>query len=152
MSVSLEFYFNWQGTVAEMAVSLRRLVGVDFNTSIGREDIYTAIWAGLEVSLQGNDQLDAPPELDFESFRYVLTFYTSAGRSVYRPVQLELSIILIYLLWAEFQVTGILAFDAQRLLARYQESGGKIVDLVSKKPVEFPQHFADVSSRLPYRF
>jgi hypothetical protein len=45
--------------------------------------------------------------------------------------------------------SGMLVYDAQRLLARYEVRGNKFFDTVSGRPVKYPDHFHHVAERVP---
>lgn len=101
--------------------------------------------------------LDNDRELNFEDYGFHLSLRNAGGAAPFRPIQIPTMACIAYVLCLHLQITGMLVFDGQILLARYEErldpeSGTHCVyDLVSEEFVSIPPHLSKLSNRLADR-
>jgi hypothetical protein len=97
-------------------------------------------------------------ELNFEDFRFHLSFRTSVGAVPLREMQLPAMALIAYALRCACGVGGMLVFDGQVLLARYEErhdskaGANRLFDTVSNEFVIFPHHLNMLEQRVPERY
>ncbi|HEV8581090.1 MAG TPA: hypothetical protein VGX68_18645 [Thermoanaerobaculia bacterium] len=66
-----------------------------------------------------------------------------------RPIQVEVVAELAFLLHRTLGIhQGMLSYDVQRVVARYDLIGDTWVDLISGAEVGYPEHFADIEGRI----
>lgn len=149
MSVNITYFFNSEATLPELSTLLNRILGCRFKPYQGNESDLFCHFLSLETSLGTTDHLVNDRDLDFESYRYELDTRTPAGDGDLREVQFGLMTMLPSLLELRGGITsGILVYEVQLLLARYEMREGKFFDALSNRPVTFPDHFDRVSQRL----
>jgi len=101
----------------------------------------------LETSLSEHS-LESDGDLDLASTRFQLDTRTPSSDGDLRDIQLGLMAAVPTLLYRRAGISsGLLVYDVQRLLARYELREGRFVDVVSGLPVVFPAHFHHVFSR-----
>jgi hypothetical protein len=149
MSINVAYFFNSDATLPEVAKSLDQVLGCCFEPYQGDAADLFCRFLSLATSLSTH-QLENDGDLDFTTYRYELDTRTSFGDADLREVQLGLMAILPSILQLRAGITnGILVYDVQRLLARYEMRGKDFFDSVSGRPVTFPDHFHDILKRIP---
>lgn len=109
----------------------------------------------MEFSLNEVGYLENDRNLDFESFKYELDFRTAWGNAQMRPIKLPAMLMVIYTLHQLYGITGMLVYDVQILLARYEEHnieelGKCLFDSISKTLfIDFLEHLRLVNKQLP---
>jgi hypothetical protein len=99
-----------------------------------------------------NDQ-----ELDFENYRFQLGSRTPWPDAEFRKMQMPVMVFLVFALFKRLRITGLLVYNVQIILARYEErsisenSDSELFDSVSNRRVIIPEHIADVAQRMPQR-
>jgi hypothetical protein len=157
MSTSVEYFFGSEKDLHELSAEINEWLGCDLRVSEvrpGREQSWCKFFGmsldfyahSLENDRNGDDVCD------FESFKYHIGF--AGPKDIRLSTALPLTVLVAYLLYCRLDIkNGLLTFDVQLLVARYEErlSDGfqYLFDTVSNKPVEFPQHFVDIQSRIP---
>ena len=97
-------------------------------------------------------------ECNYEDYRYHLSTRTRAGDADLRVVQIPAMTVIAYSLFRRLGIAGMLVFDGQTLLARYDQRINseldypELFDLVSSEAVTFPRHFNVLSKRAPEDF
>jgi hypothetical protein len=154
MSITVDYFFNWPGTLSELAAQFRRWVGSDLEPYEGDAENLYCRFLGMEFSLYEHD-LENDLELYFEDYRFEAGIRTPVPDGDFRPLQLITMASLVYALYRRLGISdGILVFDVGLLLARYEQrptSGREkgLYDVVSAEFVKYPQHFTSLMSRMP---
>lgn len=147
MSVTTEYYFNSPLELKALAAQLSAELGCDLQPYKGDETEYYDRFMGMEFSLEPND-FENDGELDFESFAYSISFRTSWGEAHWRPIQLATLVCVVRVLHDSFKYGGILVYDLDTLLARYEAP--TFVDTLSGTSIDdFPAHLAVLTTRIP---
>ena len=156
MSTTIDYYFNWDGTLSELEEQFRLWVGTDLRPYEGDpEDLYCR-FLGMEFSLNEH-ALKNDRELNFEDYGFEVGIRTPMPDGDFRPLQLITMASLVYVLYRRLGILeGILVFDMGLLLARYEprhgrETGLRLYDSVSAEFVKYPQHLTSLMSRIPER-
>jgi hypothetical protein len=157
MSISIGYFFGSSESLSEVASNLHLWLGCDLRPYEGNlEDLYSR-FLGMELSLHKNDFLDddfLDNEPNFSQYDYCLSIRTPLPDLDFRPLQLTTMLSIVYALYRRLQITGMLVFDLQKLLARYEtrtneQQQSLLFDSVSNQWVRFPEHFAHVVARIP---
>jgi hypothetical protein len=157
MSISIEYFFSSSESLPEVSSNLHLWLGCDLRPYEGNpEDLYTR-FLGMELSLYKNDYLDDDflgNESDLSQYEYCLSTRTPLPDLDFRPFQLTTMLSIVYALYRRLQITGMLVFDLQKILARYEirlneHQQSLLFDRVSNQWVRFPEHFTHVAARIP---
>ncbi len=154
MSYTIDFFFNSPKSLTELTEDINNCLGCSLAPIPDDPQVLFTRFLSMEFWFSeadyGNDR-----ELDFENFSYQLGFKTWMGGANARPIQLPAIAMVVYGLHRQLSLTGILVFDVQILLARYEERevedcGLRLYDLVSDTPfVSFASHLNVLTRRLP---
>lgn len=157
MSISIGYFFDSSESLSGVASNLHLWLGCDLSPYEGNpEDLYSR-FLGMELSLHKNDLLDddfVDNEPNFSKYDYCLSIRTPLPDLDFRPLQLTTMLSIVYALHRRLQITGMLVFDFQKLLARYETRINEqqqclLFDSVSNQWVRFPEHFASVAALIP---
>jgi hypothetical protein len=149
MSINVGYFFNSSASLPEVAELLNKVLGCRFEPYEGDNSDLFCRFLSLETSLCAH-HLEDDGDLDFTAYRYQLDTRTPAGAADNREVQLGLMAMLPSILQLRAGITsGMLVYDTQRLLARYEMRGNKFFDTVSGRPVSYPDHFGSVFEGIP---
>src|SRR5262249_26382886 len=148
VSVTVEYLFNAEAALPDLAAEVNRALGCSLASYEGDVADQYCRFCGLEFTLHTDHGLVRDGELNFDDYRYILNTRTPIPDGDLRPVQVEVMVIAAYVLHRRLGISqGMLTFDVQLLLARY-EVDGEWIDTVSGKPVRFPEHLVDVKARV----
>jgi hypothetical protein len=146
VSITIEYYLNSSLELPALAEQLSSALGCDLKPYEGNENDYFARFMGMELSLEPYTE-ENDGDLEFEAYNHQLSFRTSWGGAHWRPIQLPTMLAAIYVLHQRFGYTGMLVYDLDILLARYDE---QFVDTLSGTSLtDFTAHLTAVTSRLP---
>ncbi|WP_375505809.1 hypothetical protein [uncultured Nostoc sp.] len=154
MSCTINYFFNYPQDLAQTAKDINECLGCSLAPYLGNTDDWFDIFLSMEFSF-GEQRLGNNGELDFENFRYGIDFRTAAGASAARPIQLPAIAAVVYAFYYQLGITGILVFDVEILIARYEERdipdwGKGLYDVVSNNPfVGFGAHLRLLEQRMP---
>ncbi|GAA0245018.1 hypothetical protein GCM10010492_50450 [Saccharothrix mutabilis subsp. mutabilis] len=156
MGIELQYFFNSPLPLPELAAVLDHELGCAFKPYQSDEPAYSTTLLGMGVSL-GRHDFENDCELDFESFQYYLDLQTSAGMGDRRPVQLPLLLAITHVIHRRLGYPGILVYDLQILLARYEQRGSgpdhTMVDTLSgTSPRDYENHLHTLWNRCPPGF
>jgi hypothetical protein len=148
MSFTVEYFFNSDDDLKVVAPAINRVLGCSLARYEGDpEDLYCR-FCSMELTLRVDHGLVNDREMNFQDYRVVLDAQTPVPDSDLRPVQVEVMVLAAFLLHRRLAIhSGMLTFDVQRLLARYELVGDRWFDQVSGKPVRIPEHLLDVRTR-----
>lgn len=150
MSVTVEFLFNTEATLLDLAREVNRVLGCSLAPYEDNSDDQYCRFFGMEFTLKTGHELENDGELNFEDYRYILDTRTPIPDSDLRPIQVEVIVIAAFVLHQRLGINrGMITFDVQQLLARYEAVDGEWTDNISGQAVRFPRHIADVKARVP---
>lgn len=128
MSFSFDYYFKSDKTLVELATQINEVVGCSLRPSAGLpETAYTAFpFFGMELGLSiypisAEEAYADDGEIEFSAYNYELDITTYSGQGDARPTQLPVIISAIYILHRRLGITGMMVFNLEQLLARYEE-------------------------------
>lgn len=150
MSITVEYSFNSDLALPELASEISRRLGCALEPDPGDpKGLFRGGFFGMEMTLRAEHTLANDRDLNFEDYRYQLGNKTWSGSSL-RPIQVEVIALTAYLLHDTSLAIhrGMLSYDVQALLARYEERGEEWLDLVGGKRVTYPEHLADIKARI----
>jgi hypothetical protein len=153
MSITVEYFFNSTLKLQELAVTLRTWMGCSLEPYEGNPDDLYCRLLGMELSL-GRHELINDGELNFKDFAYRLDIRTPWPDADFRPLQVIVMTGLAYAMHRRMQIAGMLVFDCQRLLARFErrpEADGSFIlyDLTANERVVFPGYLTSLFARVP---
>ena len=165
MSVSLEYYFNYDQDLPGLARDCNEDLGCSLKPSIGSpETAFTTFFNSVSLELSFNifnpkynpygDEIE-DDVIPFSRYKYELDVTAYGGQGDVRSVLLPTLLSAIYILHRRLNIVGILVFDAQILLAEYEEvelrENFKVLkDKVSGTTVDhYSVHFAELMQRMP---
>lgn len=155
MSYKIGYFFNYPQDLAQTAKDINECLGCSLAPYLGDTDDWFDEFLSMEFSFGKVGGFENEGELDFENFRYEINFRTAVGAAGARPIQLPAIATVVYALYRWLGITGILVFDMQILIARYEErdiqdwSKG-LYDVVSDSPfVGFGAHLRLLEQRMP---
>lgn len=154
MSITIDYFFNHSDDLPELTRNINAWLGCSLSPYEGdSEDLFCRFLA-MEFSLSMHD-LENDDELDFENYKYEIGFRVPAPDGDLRISQLPAIALVAYTLYRRMKITGMLVYDVQTLLARYEErlepesNSPEIYDTVSGEFVSFPKHLETLQKRLP---
>jgi hypothetical protein len=154
MSVTIDYFFNCSDDLPELTQKINGWLGCFLAPYEGdSEDLFCRFLA-MEFSLSKHD-LENDNELDFENYKYEIGFRVPAPDGDLRILQLPMIALIAYTLYRRMKITGMLVYDVQILLAKYEErldtenNSLEIYDTISTEFVSFPTHFENLQKRLP---
>ena len=154
MSVSVEYFFNDPKGLAELAADVNACLGCNLAPYEGNADDLFDRFLSMEFSLHTADGFVNDRDLDLESYAYYLDFRVPAGEGDALTIQVPAMLTVVYALYRGLGITGLLVYNTQRLLARYEErelpDGRCLWDTVSDTVFEdFADHLRHIEQRLP---
>ncbi len=154
MSITTNYFFNDSDDLIELTPKINSWLGCFLEPyEASSEDLFCRFLA-MEFSLSIHN-LENDGELDFENYKYEIGFRVPAPDGDLRISQLPAIALVAYVLYRRMKITGMLVYDVQSLLARYEERlepesyVTEIYDTVSKEFVSFPKHLETLQKRLP---
>jgi hypothetical protein len=157
MSICIDYFFNHEDDLSGIARKINLWAGCFLAPYEGtRHDLFCR-FLGMELSLS-NDQFENDQDLNFEDYRYHLGIRTPIPDADLRMAQVPAMMLLAYALFYRVSLKGMLVYDMQHVLARYEErldlkGGGaeEMFDVVSNKFVVLPGHLVDLEKHLRER-
>jgi hypothetical protein len=153
MSITVDYFFNFDGTLAELALKVNAVLGCSLAPYEGSSGDRFDRFLSMELSL-GTRTMENDGVLDFEDYEFEIGIRNPAPDGDLRELVPSAMLLVSTLLQRRCDITaGMLVYDCQVLLARYIEKqyAGKsgIYDEVGQKLVSFPEHITDIYSRIP---
>jgi hypothetical protein len=149
VSITVEYSFNSDLALPQLAVEISRRLGCVLEPDPGDPEVlFTGSLFGMKLTLWAHT-LDNDGDLIFEDYRYRIGNKTWAD-SPLLAIQVEVIALIAYFLHdTPLNIhRGMLSYDMQTLLARYEERGDGWCDLVSGKRVIYPEHLVDINTRI----
>jgi hypothetical protein len=117
MSQTIDYFFNYQGKIADLAAEVEILFGARLDRAEG-SDTHFGRLLGIEFSLYEHDY-NNDHGIPFEQYRYCASTRTALPDVELRPLQVTIAAAIPYLFFRGLGVTGMLVFDLQHLVAAY---------------------------------
>ena len=152
MSICVDYFFNYSSELTALAKDINGWVGCSLAPYEGDpEDLFCRFFA-MELSLSKHS-FENDRDLNFADFSYRLGIRSPIPEADLRVMQIPAVAFIAYALFRRMGIVGMLVYDAQSLLARYEArvEGGldELFDLVSNTVVRFPDHLEILSGYLP---
>ncbi|HEV7508028.1 MAG TPA: hypothetical protein VGS07_24300 [Thermoanaerobaculia bacterium] len=149
MSINIQYCFNSDLAPPALALQVSQRLGCSLTPARGDpETLFTGTLLGIELKLWVMQGMANDRDLNFEDYRYQLSNKTSADSGL-RPIQTEVIACSAFVLYEILGIhQGMLCYEVQTLLARYDLRDGDWYDLVGDKVVVYPEHLVDIEARL----
>lgn len=153
MSIIVDYFFNHPNNLADIAKNINPLLGCSRAPYEDNTDDFFCRFFGMEFSLSEHT-LENDRECNFEDYRFEIGFRVPAPDGDLRIMQIPAIALVIYILFSRMGITGMLVYDVQILLAKYEEhrisanSKSDLYDIISNEFVSFPKHFATIQERI----
>jgi hypothetical protein len=154
MSICINYYFNHPHDLSALTQEINGWLGCSMTPYEGNpEDLFCRFF-GMELSLSQHT-LENDRELNFDDFTYQLGLRTPVPDADLRSMQLPAVALMAYALYRRMGIVGMLVYDVQILLARYEEridselNEARMFDVVSGEFVRFSAHLDALYHRLP---
>ncbi len=154
--------FKSDKSLPELASQINEVIGCSLAPSVGMPaTAFTAFpFFGMELSLiisTNNDEegYEDDGELKFSDYNYEIGLTTYWGQADARSAQLPTLLSIVYLLHQRLGLQGMLVFDVEILLAKYEsrpinENWSALYDTVSETTfITFADHLNVLQKRLP---
>jgi hypothetical protein len=157
MSITVDYFFNYPGTISATGDLINESIGSRLSPYEGDANDLYCRFLGMELNLLPQT-FENDGELNFQDFCFHLSFRTSLGAASLREMQLPGMALIAYSLLCAHGFGGMLVFDGQVLLARYEErhdpktGANRLFDTVSNEFVIFPHHLSTLEQRVPERY
>ena len=149
MSITVEYLFNSELNLESLITQLNEKLGFSFSPYEGDSNDQFCRFLGMELSLDAGHGLVNDGECNFEDYAFQIGTRTPVPDGDLRVMQVESMTSLAFAMHRRLSVqSGLLTFDVQTALARYRMTESGWYDDLSSATVSFPQHFADVRSRI----
>ena len=154
MSITVDYFFNYPEGLAAIAELMNKSLGCSLSPYKGDSQDMFSRFLGMELSLSSHD-FENDKDLNFEEYAFYLSLRTPMGLAALRGMQLSAMAYIAYVLYFGFKITGMLVYDGQILLARYEErfyseaTENWLYDTISKQFVTFPAHISVLRGLLP---
>ncbi|MFL6227678.1 MAG: hypothetical protein ACJ741_02735, partial [Pyrinomonadaceae bacterium] len=120
MSVTVDYFFNSEKRLDELAREINSVLGCSLTPYQGDEEDYFGRFLAMEFSLSKHP-FENDGECNFEDYEYYLHLRTPAGDADLRNIQIPAMGLVAYALFRRRSLTGMLVYDGQILLAKYEE-------------------------------
>jgi len=127
LSITVDYFFNSDKNLTELALEFNLWVGSSLVPYQGDEGDYFGRFLGMELDLSTHD-FENDGECNYEDFKYHLCLRTSFGIADLRIMQIPVMIFIAYCIYRRMELIGLLVFDGQIVLARYEERFNKQID------------------------
>ena len=154
MSITVDYFFNYPEGLTAITELMNKSMGCSLSLYKGDSQYMFSRFLGMELSLSSHE-FENDRDLNFEAYSFYLSLRTPWGLAALRGMQLSAMAYIAYVLFFGFKVTGMLVYDGQTLLARYEErfyseaNENWLYDTISKQFVTFPTHFSVLRGLLP---
>lgn len=150
MSIWIDYFFKSDESFEQLRKDINSSLGCNLVSSEEDTENSGGRIFGMELSFMTHT-LESDAELNLEDYKYEIGLTTYWGSADLREIQVSLVAFIANLLYRRMRINeGMLVYDAQRLLAIYEEklnpeiSEKGLFDIVSNKFVVFPNHLIDL--------
>jgi hypothetical protein len=119
MSITVDYFFNYPEGLAAITELMNKSMGCSLSPYKSDSQDMLSRFLGMELSLSSHG-FENDMDLNFEEYSFYLRLRTPCGLAL-RGMQLSAMAYIAYVLYFGFKVTGMLVYDGQILLARYEE-------------------------------
>jgi hypothetical protein len=152
MSITVDYFFNFSGDLTDLVKLIKENIGCSLVPYQG--DLFSR-FLGMELSLSKHI-FENDGELNYEDYAFLLSLRTPMGLAALRSLQVPAMAYMAYVLYWGCRIKGMLVYDGQILLARYEKrldeiAGAALYDTVSNEFINFPFHLDSLGKRLPER-
>ena len=154
MSITVDYFFNYEGSLPVLAGKINSWVGCSFLSHEVTPTNLSCRFLGIELSLSTHS-FENDGEINFENYAYCLSLRTPMPDADLRRIQIPAMVLIAYALYYRMSLKGMLVYDMQHLLARYEDrfdlklSGTEeMFDSVTGMSVMFPEHVEVLQKRL----
>ena len=152
MSVCVDYFFNHPSELSSLTQQLNGWIGCSLSPYEGNAEDLFSRFLGMELTLS-KQSFENDRELNFENFTYRIGIRSPLPEANLRSMQVPAMAFIAYALYRRMGIVGMLVYDLQTLLARYEarvENGfDELFDLVSNRVVLFPAHLESLVRYLP---
>lgn len=127
MSINVSYYFNSDKSLNELSNEINGWIGCNLSPYEGNEEDLFCVFLGMELSF-GIHNLKNDLELNFEDYKYEIDIRTSGGNSSLRYIQVSAAAFIAKVLYRKMKITGMLVYDVQKLLAKYEKRSNLITE------------------------
>lgn len=154
MSISVDYFFNHENELEPLSRKVGGCLGCFLSPYEGNPQDLFSRYLGMELDLERHS-LENDRQLNIQDYRYRIGIRTPVPDWEMRIIQVPAIVLIAYTLFYRLNIKGMLVYDVQHLLARYEErldfkgSGGEeMFDSVSGEFVSLPRHFKNLDDRL----
>ena len=154
MSICIDYFFNHEDELGPLSRKIGGWLGCFLSPYDGdKKDLFSR-FLGMELGL-GEHSFENDRQLNFQDYRYRIGIRTPIPDGDLRIMQAPAMVLIARALFYRMNIRGMLVYDMQHLLARYEErldlkgSGcEEMFDSVSGEFVTLPRHFNNLDDRL----
>ncbi len=153
MSIWIDYFFNSDKSFDRLLKEINEQLGSSLVLSETDENNSHGFFFGMPFDFHTNT-LENDGQLNFQDYKFQIGLTTYWGSADLRQMQILTVASIAFLFYRRMQISeGILVYDLQRLLARYEEKitsdkSENLFDKISNKFVELPQHLVDIDKLL----
>ncbi|WP_036484906.1 hypothetical protein [Myxosarcina sp. GI1] len=150
MSVTFHYFFNHPKSISELAQDINSILGCNLKSPKDKKDYMFCRFMGANFYFGDSFGFENDGDLDFENYQYNISIKVFAPDFDLLCVCNSLLAIIACVLFIRLKVTeGMLVHELQTLVARYKYFPNRgTIDLVSRKVVEYPEHFIELEQRI----
>jgi len=148
MSIAIEYLFNADADTGELAKAINSVLGTSLAPIEDDTNTFACELFGMELVFRADHGYVNDRDADFESYRFVIGNKTWGSDSL-RSIQLETMFMVAFVLHQRLGIAqGMLVYEVQRVLGRYEEREGEWLESTSGTPVTMPEHLLELHARL----
>jgi hypothetical protein len=154
MSICIDYFFNHEDELPALSRKISGWLGCFLAPYEGDPQDLFSRFLGMELDL-GRHSFENDRELNFEDYTYHLGIRTPIPDADLRRMQIPAMVLIAHALFYRMNLKGILVYDMQHLLARYEDrldlkgSGTEeVFDAVLGEFVSLPRHLDTLDNRL----
>jgi hypothetical protein len=152
MSITVDYFFNCADSLSAIAEQMKMSIGCSLLPYQGDSNDLYCRFLGMDLDLQ-KSYFENDGDLNFEDYTFHLSL--RVGMAPLREMQIPAMAFIAYALRFRSHIAGMLVFDGQVLLARYEErldpddGEANLYDTISDQFVKFPSHLSTLMNRIP---
>ena len=149
MSTSVHYFFNSERNFEDLTSDINGWLGCNL-APYEDSDVQFDRFMGMELGLDHDHGFENDRDVNFEDYRYSVDIRIPAPDGDLGYIREATVSCIVHVLYCRMGISdGLLVYNTQRVIARYEERqtdwGGKaLFDLVSNKFIDFPGHINDI--------